>query len=132
MSERLETLLQKKQLKPPVEKYCEFETKNGRFSPNVVSNTERFTTAGSTSTWPKSGFTVASRVRFDVMFSFTSPPARKSVSRLEWKGSLAAIRSIFAREVTYGTISTWRGREVTTMPFSVPKYAGPPNSFPLQ
>ena len=32
MSVRLETLLQKKQLNPPVEKYCEFETKNGRFS----------------------------------------------------------------------------------------------------
>src|SRR5947199_2524127 len=37
--------------------------KNGRFSWKNVSASLRFTTAGSTSTWPKSGFTVALRVR---------------------------------------------------------------------
>ena len=42
-------------------------TKNGRFSSKNTSNAERFTTAGSTSTCPKSGFTVAVSV---------SPPGR--------------------------------------------------------
>ncbi len=34
-------------------------TKNGRRSEKNVSNAERLTTAGSASTWPKSGLTVA-------------------------------------------------------------------------
>src|SRR6476619_3670051 len=49
--------------------------KNGRFSSKKVSKALRFTTDGSASTCPKSGFTVASSVRFDVMPYFTSAPA---------------------------------------------------------
>ena len=36
--------------------------KNGRFSSKKVSKAVRFTTAGSTSTWPKSGFTAPTSV----------------------------------------------------------------------
>ena len=48
--------------------------KNGRRSSKRVSNAVRFTTAGSTSTCPKSGFTVASSVMFDVSRYFRSTP----------------------------------------------------------
>ena len=39
-----------------------FSVKNGRFSSKYDSASERFTTAGSTSTCPKSGLIVASTV----------------------------------------------------------------------
>src|SRR3981081_2200652 len=106
---------------PPVEKYWEFETKNGRFSENVVSNTERLTTAGSTSTCPKSGFIVASSVRFEVRFILASPPTRFITWEFEWYGSPGCARSHLLREVTYGPSSTWRGREFIVIPSSVPK-----------
>ena len=48
--------------------------KKGRFSWKKDSTSLRFTTAGSTSTCPKSGFTVASRVRFDPRPIFRSAP----------------------------------------------------------
>src|SRR6202521_248216 len=129
MKFRLDTLLQKKQLMPPVEKYCEFETKKGRFSEKVVSNTERLTTAGSTSTCPKSGLIVASSVRFEVRLTFASPPIRLVSWELEWYGSPGCARSNLLRVVAYGTNSTWRGRELTVIPSSVPKNAGPPYSL---
>src|SRR3989337_3048046 len=100
MGLRLETLLQKKQLNPPNEKLPEFDTKNGRFSLNVVSKTERLTTAGSTSTCPKPGLTVASSVRFEVRFTLRSPPARWVISFLERNGSPAGGFSSLLREVT--------------------------------
>src|ERR1044071_1775735 len=68
------TLLQKLQLNPPKLNTCEFSTKNGRFSGKKVSNAERLSTAGSTSTWPKSGLIVALSVRFDVTRSRRSRP----------------------------------------------------------
>src|ERR1041384_7387477 len=71
--DRLETLEQKKQLNPPRPKYPAPSTKNGRFSSKNVSKAERLTTAGSTSTCPKSGLIVALRVRFDVTRSLGSP-----------------------------------------------------------
>src|SRR3979409_950028 len=116
-----ETLEQKKQLMPPVEKYCEFETKNGRFSENVVSKTERFTTAGSTSTWPKSGFTVASSVRFDVMLYLMSPPIRPVISCLLRNGSPTPGRANLLFETTYGMSSNWRGCSLSASPSMVPK-----------
>src|SRR5258706_12518312 len=76
--ERLDTLEQKKQLKPPRPKYPAPSTKNGRFSSKNVSNADRLTTAGSTSTCPKSGFTVAFIVRFEVTRYIASPPTRPS------------------------------------------------------
>jgi hypothetical protein len=53
------TLLQVKQLKEPKPKSPLPSTKKGRFSAKKVSKAERFTTAGSTSTCPKSGLMVA-------------------------------------------------------------------------
>ncbi len=50
--------------------------KKGRFSVKKVSNAERFTTAGSASTWPKSGLIVAVSVRFEVTPTFRSAPIR--------------------------------------------------------
>src|SRR6478672_6314189 len=55
---------------------CAPSTKNGRFSGKKVSNADRLSTAGSTSTCPKSGFNVASSVRFDVRRSLRSSPTR--------------------------------------------------------
>jgi hypothetical protein len=49
-------------------------TKNGRFSGKAVSNSPRLTTAGSTSTWPKSGLIVASTTKLDVTPYLTSTP----------------------------------------------------------
>jgi hypothetical protein len=54
--------------------------KNGRRSGKNVSNTPRFTTAGSTSTWPKSGFIVADRVRLVVSRYVMSRPTRPRFS----------------------------------------------------
>ncbi|MSR07071.1 MAG: hypothetical protein EXR93_08410 [Gemmatimonadetes bacterium] len=48
--------------------------KKGRRSEKNDSKADRFTWAGSASTCPKSGFTVADRVRFDVTPYFTSAP----------------------------------------------------------
>ena len=50
-------------------------TKNGRRSWKNVSKDVRLTTDGSASTWPKSGFTVASTVMLDVMPYLISAPA---------------------------------------------------------
>src|SRR5688572_17870757 len=69
------TLLQKWQLKLPKLNTCEPSTKKGRFSGKNVSNADRFSTAGSTSTCPKSGLIVALRVRFDVTRYRRSSPA---------------------------------------------------------
>ena len=57
--------------------------KNGRFSGKNVSKAVRFTTDGSASTCPKSGFTVTSSVRFSVIPYFRSPPT-------VWRRSVAA------------------------------------------
>src|SRR5437762_14067705 len=49
-------------------------TKNGRRSSSFTSNAVRLTIAGSSSTCPKSGFTVASSVRFELTPYFRSAP----------------------------------------------------------
>jgi hypothetical protein len=71
-------LLQKKQLNPPNPKVPLPSTKKGRCSGKNVSKAERFTTAGSTSTCPKSGLMVASRVTFEVSRYLRSAPTRES------------------------------------------------------
>ena len=52
--------------------------KNGRRSSKYVSNALRFTTAGSASTWPKSGFKVAVTVSPGVIANFASAPKDRS------------------------------------------------------
>src|SRR6266852_5831558 len=86
---RLDTFEQKKQLKPPSPKYPAPSTKKGRFSSKNVSNADRFTTAGSTSTWPKSGLTVALSVKLDVTRSVAPDPAVERVRIEEWIGPVA-------------------------------------------
>src|SRR5438034_10819617 len=76
--------------KPPVP-----ATKKGRRSWKKVSKAVRFRTAGSASTCPKSGFTVASSVRLDVSpylrsappVSFWERPKRSEERRVgkEWR-----------------------------------------------
>ena len=64
--------------------------KKGRRSGKNVSTAVRFTTAGSTSTCPKSGFTVPSRVRLLVRPYFTSAPSDPAFSVPSWNGSPCA------------------------------------------
>src|SRR3954471_24060738 len=61
--------------------------KKGRRSLKKVSKALRFTSAGSASTWPKSGFTVASSVRLGPKPTFRSAPVRTEGSRVSWKGA---------------------------------------------
>jgi hypothetical protein len=71
--------------------------KNGRFSVNDVSNCERLMTAGSTSTWPKSGLIVPVSVSVDVRPYFTSRPASMRCSAGETNGlSARLLRSVRA------------------------------------
>src|SRR5213592_2024452 len=98
--ERLETLEQKKQLSPPSPNYPAPSTKNGRRSPRKVSNADRLTTAGSTSTWPKSGLTVALRVRLEVSSTRASTPMRPSHACAFWKGSVASLTGTFDERPT--------------------------------
>ena len=54
-------------------------TKKGRRSGKNVSNASRFTTAGSASTWPKSGLTVPVNVRPGRTAYFRSRPTEPPV-----------------------------------------------------
>src|SRR6266566_4394279 len=125
---RLDTLEQKKQLIPPRPKYPAPSTKNGRFSSKKVSNAERFTTAGSTSTWPKSGLTVALSVRLDVTRSIASPPTRPSSAWGSKKGSLWLPGTLDERPTTYGATSARPGGCRITRPCRWPNMDGPPVS----
>src|SRR2546430_12550895 len=62
--------------------------KKGRFSSSFTSKAVRLTNAGSKSTWPKSGFTVASRVRFEVTLYLRSAPTPPRYALPRSKGSL--------------------------------------------
>jgi hypothetical protein len=59
----------------PKRKRSSPSTKKGRFSSNRVSKSVRLTSAGSASTCPKSGFTVAFRTRPPVTRYLSSKPA---------------------------------------------------------
>jgi hypothetical protein len=84
-------------------------TKNGRRSGKKVSNALRFTTAGSTSTWPKSGLKVALSVRLLVMPYFTSSPTPGATWFRRRNGSsFAAVGCSFFASA-YGTTSICRG-----------------------
>src|SRR6478672_3607847 len=77
-------------------------TKNGRFSGKKVSNAERLSTAGSTSTCPKSGLNVASSVRFDVRRSLRSSPTRIDGRPCVLNGSPGASATADDLLTTYG------------------------------
>ena len=73
-------------------------TKKGRFSWKEVSNGERLRTAGSASTWPKSGCTVAFSVRSDVM------PYLRSAPRF-WNPSI--LSSLPGSEIIARSVPRW-------------------------
>src|SRR6266550_3248438 len=93
----------------PNSKIDEPSTKNGRLSLKKVSRSLRFTTAGSTSTWPKSGLTVALSVRFEPSPIRASAPNPGSTFEPSLNGSAAGRRVNAARLVAYGMISRRRG-----------------------
>jgi hypothetical protein len=90
--------------------------KNGRFSWKKLSTSERLTTAGSISTWPKSGFTVALSVSLEPRLVRRSPPTAGSDFQPLLNGSAGSTcdRSpvLYVRcsvlLVTYGISSTCR------------------------
>ena len=76
----------------------------------------RLSTAGSASTWPKSGFTVASSVRLEVIPYFRSAPA---VTFWERSKPLASGTDTFF-VTAYGAISGRRGEGRPSSPCSSP------------
>ena len=80
--------------------------KNGRFSEKNVSNALRFTTAGSASTWPKSGLTVAVRFSAGVTAYFRSTPTDMSWSGLFCSGFPGSSGVVPISPTTYGTSSS--------------------------
>ena len=99
--------------------------KNGRFSANVVSNTDRFTSAGSASTWPKSGLIVASSVRFEPMPILTSAPTLPLRFRPSSNG-FAGSRLPVTREPadTYGRTSRRAFGSTPWIPRRSPEWCG--------
>src|SRR5688500_20119955 len=82
--------------------------KKGRFSGNEVSNAVRFTTAGSASTWPKSGLNVASSVKLELRLYFTSRPARADCTFPPLNGSPLGTLRFWVLAATYGNSSSCR------------------------
>src|SRR5438874_657747 len=126
------TLLQKLQLKLPKLNTCAPSTKKGRFSGKNVSNAERLRTAGSTSTWPKSGLNVALSVRFEVTRSRRSSPALGlGVPRVS-NGVPASDASDDDLALAYGMSSRCDDDAGMRRPTRCPKRDGPPASFLCQ
>src|SRR6185295_9459409 len=130
--DRLETLEQKKQLRPPRPKYPAPSTKNGRRSSRKVSNADKFTTAGSTSTWPKSGLIVALSVRLEVSNTRASTPTRPSAKWGSSNGLLGSAGTLDDRPTTYGRTSALPGAPWIVSPVRCPKRDGPPDSVSPQ
>src|SRR5206468_12936003 len=126
------TLLQKWQLKLPKLNTCAPSTKNGRFSGKNVSNAERLSTAGSTSTWPKSGLNVALSVRFDVTRSRRSRPALGFGDPFVSKGVPASDAIDDDLALAYGISSRRDDADGMRSPTRWPKRDGPPASFLCQ
>src|SRR5690348_8445119 len=113
------------QLRPPKLNALRLATKKGRFSSYDTSYAERFSCAGSTSTWPKSGLIVASSVRLDVRLYLMSAPALTLAVVLLWYGSRGSAYLNCPRDTTYGSSSACRGTLAIAIPSRWPKYAGP-------
>src|SRR5213592_3800511 len=94
-------------------------TKNGRRSLKYVSNADRFTTAGSASTCPKSGLTVAVRVRPEVTAYFASRPIATSFADEDSSG-LPAGRCRVRFATVYGASSSRFGEAPIDSPASSP------------
>src|SRR5687767_12560816 len=105
---------------PPNWKIPEPSRKKGRFSGRNVSTAERLMIAGSTSTWPKSGFMVP------VTESADPSPTRKSTPAAPfscWRfanGSPDDIGCLATLELKYGVASTGDGGLSPTSPLRIP------------
>src|SRR2546427_13001610 len=94
-------------------------TKNGRRSLKYVSNADRFTTAGSASTCPKSGFTVVVSVRAGVNAYFMSMPSAPSGAE-RFTSGLPAVGCFVRLASMDGTISSFLGDADIDRPPSSP------------
>ena len=101
-------------------KMPEPSTKNGRRSEKNVSKAERFTTAGSASTWPKSGLTVPVSVRPGRSAYFKSTPTDPFGSVVLVNGLPDSAGCVFTSPRTYGTISSRFGERSSRSPVSSP------------
>src|SRR5262245_20117085 len=80
--------------------------KNGRFSEKNVSNALRLTTAGSASTCPKSGLTVAVRLSAGVTAYLRSTPTLAPASGVRSNGLPASTGIVATSPTTYGASSS--------------------------
>src|SRR6185436_5795980 len=94
-------------------------TKNGRRSEKNVSNASRLTTAGSASTWPKSGFIVAVKVRPGVTAYFKSRPIEPPGDGESVSGSAASTGRVSILPTEYG---------INSKRFGAPDIFNPRNS----
>jgi hypothetical protein len=94
--------------------------KNGRRSSKNCSKALRLSTAGSASTWPKSGLTVASSVMFEARPIFASAP-RASCCGCRKPVAPTPVRACVTFFVTtYGATSTRRGGVSPSIPDTAP------------
>src|SRR5678815_381103 len=94
--------------------------KNGRFSGKNVSNALRLTTAGSASTCPKSGFTVAVSVNDGVTAYLRSAPIDAPGSGVFCSGLPGCRGSVSTCATVYGTSSSRFDALPILTPLSVP------------
>ena len=95
-------------------------TKNGRRSGKNVSKASRLTTAGSASTWPKSGFAVAVSVRPGVTAYFRSRPSEPPGSGESVSGSATSTWRVSTLPSEYGISSKRFGAPDIFRPRSSP------------
>src|SRR5689334_4552803 len=98
------------------EKIPDPSKKKGRRSSKNDSKADKFNTAGSASTWPKSGLIVALTVRFDESPYLRSAPAANDCGCFH---ELPEGRVSFF-VTTYGATSSLLGLPIPLMPFSSP------------
>src|SRR6187551_2838028 len=110
-------------------KVPEPSTKNGRRSGKNVSNASRLTTAGSASTWPKSGFAVAVNVRPGVTAYFRSRPAVPPGSGELLSGSALSISRVSTLPSEYGISSKRFGAPDILRPRNSPNCETNPLAF---
>src|SRR5687768_171184 len=101
-------------------KLPEPSTKKGRRSWKNVSNAPRFTTAGSASTWPKSGLTVAVNVNAGVTAYFRSTPIDAPGSVVFCSGLPSSGGTVATCDTAYGTSSSRFGVRLAVRPVSSP------------
>src|SRR4051812_4313168 len=95
--------------------------KNGRFSGKNVSNADRLTTAGSTSTCPKSGLIAPVRVSPRGSATLKSAPTDGDVALARANGFPATAGARVSLLLTYGNSSVCTDERIPTSPVRSPK-----------